>query len=46
MAGDEELFPREIFMQRDIMRNVMISFMRGISTAKGVQLIDSIENEI
>jgi AcrR family transcriptional regulator len=46
MAGDEELFPREIFMHRDIMRNVMVSFMRGISTEKGVQLIDSMENEI
>lgn len=46
LAGDEELFPRETFMHRDIMRNVMVSFMRGISTARGVELIDSMGNEI
>lgn len=46
LAGDEELFPREIFLQRDIMRNIMVNFMRGISTEKGVKLIDSMENEI
>lgn len=46
MAGDEELFPPEMFERRDIMRNIMVNFMRGISTAKGVELIDSMENEI
>jgi len=46
MAGDEELFPPEMFERRDIMRNVMVNFMRGISTARGVELIDSMENEI
>ncbi|MCU0459586.1 MAG: TetR/AcrR family transcriptional regulator [Bacteroidales bacterium] len=46
LAGDEELFPREIFLQRDIMRNIMVNFMRGISTEKGIKLIDSMENEI
>lgn len=46
MAGDEELFPPEKFERRDIMRNIMLNFMRGISTARGVELIDSMENEI
>lgn len=46
MAGDEDLFPPEMFERRDIMRNIMVNFMRGISTAKGVELIDSMENEI
>lgn len=46
MASDEELFPPEMFERRDIMRNIMVNFMRGISTAKGVELIDSMENEI
>ncbi|MRR22471.1 TetR/AcrR family transcriptional regulator [bacterium] len=46
MAGNEELFPREIFLRQDIMRNLMVNFMRGISTEKGTQLIDSLENEI
>jgi len=44
MAGDEELFPSDMFERREIMRNVMVSFMRGISTAKGVDLIDSMEH--
>ncbi|MHC1732706.1 MAG: TetR/AcrR family transcriptional regulator [Bacteroidales bacterium] len=46
MTGDEELFPLEMFERKEIMRHVMVSFMRGISTEKGVQLIDSMENEI
>ncbi len=46
ISGDEELFPRDLFLQKDIMRNIMVNFMRGISTARGVELIDSMENEI
>ena len=60
MSGDEELFPREHFLQKDVMRNLMVNYMRGISTEnmmlecnfrgisteKGIQLIDSMENEI
>jgi len=46
MTGDEELFPLEMFDRKEIMRHVMVSFMRGIPTAKGVQLIDYMENEI
>ena len=46
LAGDEELFPPELFEPRDIIRNIMVNFMRGISTARGVELIDSMENEI
>ncbi|NLE33491.1 MAG: TetR/AcrR family transcriptional regulator [Bacteroidales bacterium] len=46
LTGDEELFPADRFMRRDIMINVMVNYMRGISTAKGIKLIDSMENEI
>ena len=46
MTGEKELIPSEMFERREIMRNVMVSFMRGISTPRGVQLIDSMENEI
>ena len=46
LANDEELFPPDRFERREVMRNVMVSFMRGISTPRGVQLIDSMENEI
>ncbi len=46
LTGNEELFPRAKFIQRDIMRNIMVNYLRGISTARGQELIDSLENEI
>lgn len=46
LTGDEELFPSERFMKRDLMRNIMVNFLRGISTPRGIELIDSMVNEI
>ncbi len=46
MIGDEILFPPEKFLQRDLVRNVMLNFLRGISTKKGIELIDSMEHEL
>ncbi len=46
LTGNEELFPPDMFMRRDIMKNVMVNYMRGICTEKGIKLIDSMENEI
>ncbi len=46
LTGDEELFPADMFMRRDIMKNVMVNYMRGICTARGINLIESMENEI
>jgi AcrR family transcriptional regulator len=46
LAGDEELFPRDTFLKRDIMRNIMVNFMRGICTAKGVEMIDSMDKDL
>ncbi len=46
LTGDEELFPPDMFMRSDIMKNVMVNYMRGICTEKGINLIDSMENEI
>jgi hypothetical protein len=46
LTRNEELFPRERFMQRDLVRNIIVNFMRGISTPRGIELIDSMENEI
>lgn len=46
MIGDENLFPPEKFLQRDLVRNVMLNFLRGISTKKGIELIDSMEHEL
>jgi TetR/AcrR family transcriptional regulator, cholesterol catabolism regulator len=40
---DTELFPFELFSMRDIVKNVFINYMRGISTLKGIDLIDRLE---
>jgi AcrR family transcriptional regulator len=40
---DSELFPFELFSMRDIVKNVYINYLRGISTAKGIDLINTLE---
>jgi TetR/AcrR family transcriptional regulator, cholesterol catabolism regulator len=40
---DTELFPFELFSMRDIVKNVYINYLRGISTLKGIDLIDRLE---
>jgi TetR/AcrR family transcriptional regulator, cholesterol catabolism regulator len=40
---DSELFPLEIFSMREIVKNVHINYLRGISTAKGIDLINTLE---
>ncbi|MFN8239784.1 MAG: TetR/AcrR family transcriptional regulator [Bacteroidales bacterium] len=42
-AMDNELFPYEQFTRREIIRNVFINYMRGISTPKGLKLINELE---
>lgn len=43
LIGDTKLFPPEQFVQRDLLRNIMINYLRGISTARGNSLIDELE---
>ncbi len=43
MTGDTNLFPPEQFSQRDVIRNIVINFLRGISTTRGISLIDELE---
>jgi hypothetical protein len=43
MISDGRLFPPEMFLQRDLMKNVIINFMRGISTSEGLKIIDEME---
>jgi TetR/AcrR family transcriptional regulator, cholesterol catabolism regulator len=40
---DSELFPFELFSMREIVKNVYINYLRGISTAKGIDLINTLE---
>lgn len=40
---DNDLYPFEQFSRRDVIRNVVINYMRGISTPAGVGLINKLE---
>jgi AcrR family transcriptional regulator len=40
---DNDLYPFELFSRRDVIRNIFINYMRGISTAKGLDLISRLE---
>jgi TetR/AcrR family transcriptional regulator, cholesterol catabolism regulator len=37
---DSELYPFEDFTRREVIKNVFINYLRGISTEEGVQLIE------
>jgi TetR/AcrR family transcriptional regulator, cholesterol catabolism regulator len=40
LSMDGELFPFEEFTRREIIKNVVINYLRGISTDDGIQLIE------
>jgi AcrR family transcriptional regulator len=40
---DDGLYPFEYFSRREVIRNVIINYLRGISTAEGVDLINKLE---
>ena len=40
MSNDKSVFPPDDFMNKDIMRTFYINFLRGISTQKGLDLIN------
>lgn len=43
MSNDTELFPPDDFLRKDVIRNVYINYLRGISTQKGLDLINYYE---
>ncbi|NSW94805.1 MAG: TetR/AcrR family transcriptional regulator [Bacteroidales bacterium] len=43
LTNDRELFPPDDFMSRDVVRNFYINYLRGISTPKGLELINRYE---
>lgn len=43
MTNDKELFPPDDFIGRDVVRNFYINYLRGISTPKGLELINRYE---
>lgn len=44
MSNDQELFPSDSFNNRDVIRNFYVNYLRGISTPKGLKLINQYEN--
>jgi TetR/AcrR family transcriptional regulator, cholesterol catabolism regulator len=42
---DNELFPYELFSRRDVIRNIFFNYLRGISTEKGLKLINRLEEK-
>lgn len=40
LITDEKVFPREEFNHAEVFKNLVINFMRGISTSRGIEIID------
>jgi hypothetical protein len=43
MSNDKDVFPPDDFANKDVIRNFYINYLRGISTQKGLDLIDFYE---
>jgi TetR/AcrR family transcriptional regulator, cholesterol catabolism regulator len=43
---DNNMYPFEMFHRRDVIRNIFINYLRGISTQKGLDLINKLEKNI
>ena len=43
MSNDKDIFPPEDFVEKDIIRNFYINYLRGLSTQKGLDLINHYE---
>jgi AcrR family transcriptional regulator len=43
---DEELYPYDLFSRREVIRNIFINYLRGISTPKGLELIGALEQRV
>ncbi|MGC1390397.1 MAG: TetR/AcrR family transcriptional regulator [Bacteroidales bacterium] len=42
---DNDLYPFEQFSRRDVIRNIFFNYLRGISTSKGLDLINKLEKD-
>jgi AcrR family transcriptional regulator len=43
---DHELYPYELFTRHEVIQNIFINYLRGISTPKGLELINRLEENI
>ena len=44
VIGDSKVFPTDEFLHRDLIKNVVINYLRGIATVEGIKLIDRVES--
>jgi AcrR family transcriptional regulator len=44
IANDKDVFPPEDYHNKDVIKNFYINYLRGISTPKGLELIDYYQN--
>ncbi|MCU0365675.1 MAG: TetR/AcrR family transcriptional regulator [Bacteroidales bacterium] len=45
MISDVSLFPPDKYLQRDVIKSVIVNYMRGISTPAGAEIIKQFESE-
>jgi AcrR family transcriptional regulator len=45
MSNDNSVFPPDDFLNKDVIRNFYINYLRGISTQKGLELINQYEKK-
>jgi TetR/AcrR family transcriptional regulator, cholesterol catabolism regulator len=45
MSYDEDVFPPDAFLNKDVIKNFYINYLRGISTPKGLELIEYYQNK-
>lgn len=45
MLNDHEVFPPDMFTQKEIMHNVFLNYIRGIATAEGLKVLSEYTNE-
>lgn len=43
---DHDLYPYELFTRHEVIQNIFINYLRGISTPKGLELIDKLEAKL
>ncbi len=46
LSGDQNVFSPERFPKQELMNNIMIPYMRGISTTEGIKIIDEMQQDL
>ena len=45
LLADDVVFPRDKYSHAEVFQNMIINFMRGISTPSGIEMIDRVEDK-